>query len=50
MRYVLHIPSWTAPGGKIIRQQYGRSAISDAFQEWEESVERIAGPIHHGQS
>src|SRR5438477_8401585 len=48
MRYVLYIPSWAPPGSEIVGKQYGRSAISNAFQQREESMEGISGPVHHG--
>ena len=50
MRNVLHISPRPSPSREIIGKQYGRSSITEALEQGEESMKRISRTIHHGQS
>src|SRR5712691_10112693 len=50
MRNVLHISPRPSPSREIIGKQYGRSSVSEALEQGEESMKRISRTIHHGQS
>src|SRR5437899_10653526 len=49
MRNVLYISSRAPPPGEILGKKYGGSPICDAFQQREESMERVAWAVQHRQ-